>query len=322
MTGQTLQLDPEFVVAFQAMAGRSTPPPIGDITTRRGNVNAGLPQLVHQFISPEHIEVERIDIPGPARPLRIQRFYCRSDDTNLSPAGNPTILHFHGGGYITMNVDMWAPYLKDQVARTSIQIFSVDYQLAPEAIFPAALEEAYSALLWLHKHAKQYNIDPARIAVQGESAGGGLAAALALLSRDRSLFPPLSKQILIYPMIDDRNLLPNNLVEPLATWRTADNITAWTAYLGQKPGSPGVPYLAAPARALDLTGLPPTYLDVGGLDIFRDEILAYASRLAAANIAVEFHLYPGVPHGFELIAPTTTVARRAVDNRFRAQMTL
>jgi len=122
------------------------------------------------------------------------------------------------------------------VSRTRIQVFSAEYRLPPEFTLSTTLEDCYSALVWLQKHAQQYKIDPSRLAVQGESAGGGLAAALALLAQDRRLSPPIAKQILIYPMLDDRNLKANEFLEPFAIWSIVDNITAWTAYLGSKPG--------------------------------------------------------------------------------------
>jgi acetyl esterase/lipase len=144
-----------------------------------------------------------------------------------------------------------------------------------------------------------------------------LAAAVALLARDRG-GPDLAAQILIYPMLDDRNTIPDPEIAPFAVWSYDDNITGWGALLGDAIGGPDVPAYAAPARATDLSDLPPCYIEVGQLDIFRDEDLAYAQRLNRAGVNVEFHLRPGVPHEFETYAHTSDVARRSGADRLRS----
>ena len=198
---------------------------------------------------------------------------------------------------------------------------SVEYRLAPEHPGTTLVDDCYAGLVWLSQNAQKFNIDPTRIAVMGESAGGGIAAGVALMARDKNLQPPLAKQILIYPMLDDRNLIPNEALEALPlVWTNADNITGWTALLGDKAGKPDAdvsPY-CAPSRVKSVVGLPPTYIDVGGLDLFRDEDLLYAQRLAAENINTEFHLYPGLPHGFELFATSIDASKRANENRQKA----
>ena len=151
----------------------------------------------------------------------------------------------------------------------------------------------------------------------GDSAGGGLAAAVALIARDRG-GPPLSAQILVYPMLDDRNTTPDPEIAPFAVWSYDDNITGWGALLGDAIGGPNVPAYAAPARATSLSGLPACYMEVGQLDIFRDEDFAYAERLSRAGVTVEFHLRPGVPHEFETYAHASDVARRSIADRLRA----
>lgn len=232
----------------------------------------------------------------------------------------PALFHCHGGGMILGNVAMGAKALQLQVSQTGIPIFSVEYRLAPENKDAGLVEDCYAGLVWLSQNAKQFNVDPARIAVFGESAGGGLAAGVALMARDKNLQPPLAKQILIYPMLDDRNIVPDKAVEPLAFWKYDDNITGWTALLGDKAGKPDadVSYYAAPARAKTLAGLPPTYIDCGGLDIFLLEDMTFATRLAAEHIETEFHLYPGLPHAFELFAPDAGFTNQAVANRHKA----
>ncbi len=155
----------------------------------------------------------------------------------------------------------------------------------------------------------------------GESAGGGLAAGVALKARDEGLQPPLAKQILIYPMLDDRNTIPNPAMEPWVLYTWEENIAGWTAVLGKdKAGDPhaDVSEYIAPARTKSVSCLPPTYLDVGSLDIFLSEGLVYASRLVAEGIEVEFHLYPGLPHGYDLFAGGLEVSKRCFENRKRA----
>jgi acetyl esterase/lipase len=173
-------------------------------------------------------------------------------------------------------------------------------------------------LEWVHDHALEFQVDPARIGIFGESAGGGLAAATAIMARDRKLNPPLAKQILVYPMLDDRNKKDFGIYNDLVTWKQEDNVTGWSAMLGDRVGADDVEPTAAPARITDASGLPPTYLDVGSFDLFVDENIAYVAKLVAANIEVEFHLYPGLPHGFELVAPGIPVTRMATENRVRA----
>ena len=182
------------------------------------------------------------------------------------------------------------------------------------------VEDCYAALQWLQSKAEEFGVDPTRIAIMGESAGGGIAAGVTLMARDRGLSPPLAKQILIYPMLDDRNIIPNPQIETYAPWKSFDNKVGWQALLGDLYGTDQVPAYAAPARATDLSNMPPTYIDTGGLDLFRDEDINYAARLAHANVPTEFHLYPGVPHGFEGVSETISVTRRALENRQAAMI--
>ncbi|MCX2953723.1 alpha/beta hydrolase, partial [Lentzea sp. NEAU-D7] len=181
---------------------------------------------------------------------------------------------------------------------------------------PTPLEDAYAALRWLHDNAAALGVDPARIGVMGDSAGGGMAAALSILARDRG-GPAIARQILIMPMLDDRTTEADPHIAPYALWSYDDNLTAWPALLGDAAGGPDVPATAAPARLEDASGLPPAYVEVGQLDVFRDEDLAYATKLSRAGVPVEFHLHPGAPHEFDSIAVDSDVARRAVADRVR-----
>jgi acetyl esterase/lipase len=211
---------------------------------------------------------------------------------------------------IVGNFGLFDAPLSRYVSASGVPMLSVDYRVAPEHPHPVPVEDSYAGLRWLSDHADELGVDPARIAVMGDSAGGGLAAAVALLARDRS-GPVVARQILLYPMLDDRNTTPDPEIVPFAGWSYDDNATGWGALLGNAVGGPEVSAYAAPARATDLSGLPAAYIEVGQLDIFRDEDLEYARRLSLAGVPVEFHLYPGVPHEFDAIAFDSDVAQRA-----------
>lgn len=204
-----------------------------------------------------------------------------------------------------------------------LQIFlltcpSRDYRLAPEAPHPTPVEDCYAALLWLTSNAKELGIDNSRIAVMGVSAGGGLAAGVTLIARDRGLQPPLAKQILVYPMLDDRNTEPVKDLEPFLTWSYDDNWTGWNALLGDQFGSSDVSPYAAPSRVEDYQGLPEAYIDVGTLDIFAVENERYAEGLKKAGGKVEWHLYPGVPHAFEFHGRQAKITKTAQSYRHAA----
>ncbi|KAJ5809986.1 carboxylesterase NlhH [Penicillium pulvis] len=243
--------------------------------------------------------------------------HYRKESDTAEDTLKPAVLHFHGGGMILGSVDLLENGVKAYVATTGLDIFSVDYRLAPEYPHPVPFEDCYTSLLWLNNHAADLSIDPRRIAVMGQSAGGGLAASVALAARERKLYPPLAKQILIYPMLDDRNVEPNPLLEPHLTWSTADNRTGWGALLGHNMAGDNVSAYAAASRAESLAGLPSTYCDVGMYDLFRDEDMVYVMRLAQAGVETEFHVYPGAPHAFEFLADTWQ-AKLAEVNRIRA----
>jgi acetyl esterase/lipase len=183
---------------------------------------------------------------------------------------------------------------------------SVEYRLAPEHPFPAAHEDCLTGLAWVFGHAAELGVDPARVGLAGVSAGGGLAAALALAARDRAI--PIRFVMLEAPMLDDRQITPSSQYDDLVIWSRASNSFGWRSYLAGLDSD--VPAEAAPARAKDLSGLPPTFVCVGGADGFRDECIGYALRLGQAGVPTELHVYPGVPHGFELFT-NTRVAQQA-----------
>lgn len=256
----------------------------------------------------EAIDLRRHTIPGPAGApeLEIAVYAPRA-----AGEPRPCIFHIHGGGYVGGCSEVLEPIHRPLAYQLDCVITSVDYRLAPETPFPGGIEDCYAALGWVFAHAAKLGIDPGRIGIMGESAGGGLAAALALLARDRGEHR-LSFQHLIYPMLDDRTCVAEtpNPVTGEFIWTRHNNHFGWRALLGHEPGGAGVSPYAAPARATDLAGLPPAFISTPTLDLFLDEDLDYARRLARAGVAVELHVYPGGYHGFDL-HPTARLARRA-----------
>jgi acetyl esterase/lipase len=200
-----------------------------------------------------------------------------------------------------LRFDKWCPRL-DCVG------ISVEYRLSPETPYPGPLEDCYAGLRWVHQHAAELGVDPDRIGIGGASAGGGLASGLALLARDRAEVP-LTFQLLIYPMLDDRQVTASSQWD-VPVWSPAANTFGWASYLGPFSGGEVPPYAAA-ARATDLRGLPRAFVCVGSLDGFLDEDVEYAMRLTRAGVPTELHVYPGAPHGFDGFMPGTQVARRA-----------
>lgn len=251
--------------------------------------------------------VERIDhtVPGPeGAPDVIVRVHVPKGLRRPAPC----LYSIHGGGYIfgdrsqdDLRFDRWCPEL-------GFIGVSVEYRLAPETPYPGPLEDCYAGLLWVHQHAGEIGIDPDRIGIGGASAGGGLAAALALLVRDRGELP-IAFQLLAYPMLDDRQETPSSRWE-VPIWSPGNNNFGWRAYLGDLYGSADIPYTAAPARASDLAGLPPALIYVGTLDGFCDEDILYAMKLYRSGIPTELHVYPGAPHGFDGFAPSSALAKR------------
>ncbi|WP_299540918.1 alpha/beta hydrolase [Phenylobacterium sp.] len=223
----------------------------------------------------------------------------------------PAVLHIHGGGFIAGSAFASVADLQVQAKALDCVIVTVEYRLAPETAFPGALEDNYAALLWLHRNAQALGVDRARIAIQGESAGGGHAAMLALAARDRGEVP-ICLQALTYPMVDDRTGSARQPPAHVGThiWTRQLNVLGWTALLGGPPGGETAPAGAVPARASDLSGLPPAFIAVGDIDLFVDEDVAFAGRLMAANVPTELLVIPGAFHGFYVLAPNARVSRR------------
>jgi acetyl esterase/lipase len=315
----SLRYDPEFeaaagpILAQYAASGLPAP---HDVQARRKRFQQALKKDADYRI-PE--DLEKIIHHAPASDGHFVEIYHIRRRENSTARPHSAILHIHGGGYFSFSAAQSVQGLSDYVSRSGVQMLSVEYRLAPEHPFPAPLEDCWAALTWVFANAECLNIDNRRIAVMGESAGGGLAANLTLLARDRALSPPLAKQILIYPMLDDRTITDNT--NGLAFFDVNDCITGWAAYLGKHvAGTDRVPKYAAAARNQDVSGLPDLYLDCPQLDILLTENLRYLSQFVEAKIPTEFHMYPGLPHGFSTLAPGASFSDRAINNRVRAML--
>lgn len=221
----------------------------------------------------------------------------------------PCIVWMHGGGLVLGNEEQDDPRFDRWCVRHNMMAVSIGYRLAPETPFPGPIEDCYVGLRYVGDHSAELGVDVDRIGIGGASAGGGLAAALALLARDRG-GPTITSQLLIYPMIDDRQITESSSWD-VPIWPPSSNAFGWTSYLGDTKGSENVSPYAAAARAENLSDLPPAIIVVGALDGFVDENIDYARRLNHAGVPVEFHLYPGAPHGFDALLPHSAVSRRA-----------
>jgi len=307
----SLTFDPEIAAALAPMAASGfTPPAVGDVAGRRamwepiiGAASTAQP-IPADVTTSEHYAVAEDG-------AQIKMRWYITDGATPGPA----VLFFHGGGYIFGHIDLFDGPVSRYVSASGVPMLSVEYRRAPEHPYPTPLEDAYAALRWLNEHASELGVDPERVGVMGDSAGGG-AAALTILARERG-GPKIARQILLMPMLDDRTRTPDPHIAPYALWSYDDSATAWPALLGEAAGGPDVPVTAAPARLEDATGLPPAYIEVGQIDVFRDEDLAYATKLSRGGVPVEFHLHPGVPHEFDSIAFESDVARRAFADRVR-----
>ncbi|MCX5112693.1 alpha/beta hydrolase [Streptomyces sp. NBC_00378] len=288
---------------------------VGDAAAARATVEA-MGAAAPPFVLPEGVESSEhrvVGAPGaPEVPMSVFR-----------PAGSgtglPAVLYVHGGGFILEEGDGDRALAARWAAELGAVVVSVRYRLAPEHPYPAATEDCYAALDWLAANADGLGVDPARIAVAGMSAGGGLAAALALLARDRG-GPALCFQLLDIPELDDRLDTPSmREFTDTPVWNRTNAVHSWRAYLGadRDPAAP-VPAYAAPARAEDLSGLPPAYVAVSDLDPLRDEGLDYAQRLVQAGVPTELHLFPGTFHGAAGFVPDTAVTRRMTEGALDA----
>jgi acetyl esterase/lipase len=270
--------------------------------------------LLQEMEQPANPDVTKDDrrVPGPpGGPDIVVRVYT---PVARPAAALPYVYYIHGGGFVLETLED-----EDAVAASfcdALQsvVVAVDYRLAPEHPYPAGLDDCVAGYVWLLENADALGVDAARVAVFGASAGGGLALALALRVRDEAL-PPPAFVMAPYPMIDDTNTTPSSHeVLDVGMWDRQQNVEAWDWYLGGRPAD----QYAAPARAADLSGLPPTFIDVGTVDVFRDEDIEFAARLLRAGVPVELHVYPGAYHSSEFFAPSAALSQRMSAARLSA----
>ena len=293
------RIDPQLAVALDAVP--RTPAGVydlGDIPTTQ----AGIRQLIETMPpSPNDaaVSMELLEAPRDGAPAVPIRLFRPKDISGPMPA----FLWFHGGGQVLGFAEQDDAFLKDVSAAVGCAVAAIDYRLAPETSSPGAAEDGYQGYLWLLDHASELGIDANRVGLAGASGGGNVAAATALMLRDRGEPMPLF-QSLSYPMLDDRNVTPSSKqITDIGVWDRATNIHAWNIILPDDAGGPDVSPYSAPARADDLRGLPPTFIAVGELDVFRDEDMTYATKLLECDVPIEFHLYPGAYHAWDIFAP-------------------
>lgn len=266
------------LAAMRVNGAKPSTPPSGDVE-RRDHVVAGDPNVL----------------------IRVHR-----------PAGAggalPCAYSMHGGGYVTGSYEIDDARLEGWSRAYQCAGVSVEYRLAPETPYPGPLEDCYRGLKWVFDHHEELGVDPGRIGVSGTSAGAGLAAGLAMLARDRGEVP-LQFQLLDAPMIDDRQVTPSSRRDELVIFDRHSSEFGWRSYLGGLYGTPHVPAYAAPARATDLSGLPPAYVCAGNVDGFRDDAIGYAMRLNQAGVPAELHVHPGAPHGVKRFAGVPVAQR-------------
>jgi acetyl esterase/lipase len=242
------------------------------------------------------------------------RIYRPADADGVLPA----LVWLHGGGMMMGDLDMEDLACDGYAEAVGCVVVSVDYRLAPEHPHPAPVEDCYAVLTWVAEHASELGVDPDRIAVGGASAGGGLAAGTVLMARDRG-GPRVVFQLLMYPMLDDRDATPStHEFAGILSWGREHNVSGWRALLGDRVGGEDVDHYAAPARATDLSGLPPALIQVGELEVFRDEDVDYAVRLLRAGVPTELHVYPGAFHAWDLVAPQARTSVRMIEERLEA----
>ncbi len=308
------ELDPELAPIMVALAESSADTPApgrGDWQAVRATATAGLAYMATLVPPSIGVLATSYFTEAPDGTELELRWYS---EEGSSPGS--AVVYAHGGGMVAGSLDLYDEVVSGYVSRTGVPFLSVQYRLAPEVGGTTLAEDVYAGLIWLVDHATALSVDVGRLAVMGDSGGGGPAAGAAILARGDGV--TLARQILIYPMLDDRNIVSGPIPTGLLTWSYDSNFTGWNAALGEERGTGSVSPVAAPSRLTDFVGLAPAYIEVGDLDIFRDESISYAQELARVGVPVELHVHPGAPHGFERFAPASSVAQRAMSDRARA----
>jgi len=286
-------VDPELAAALKKFPQNVEAPNARNLAALRAG---DTPSSVSK--APE-LQPRKTTVPGPAGQKDVPVLII---DPKPGGKNRPATVYIHGGGYVLGSAGGNLQLAQDIAQATGSLVVSVDYTLAPEAVFPIAREQNYAALAWVHENAGKLGIDRNRIAVMGDSAGGGHAAMLAIAARDRGKYK-IAYQCLIYPMLDDRTGSTQRVPSHIGhfIWTEAANRFGWSSLLGVPAGSASPPPGAVPARTTNLAGLPPTFIGVGDIDLFIAEDLDYAKRLALAGVSTELHVVPGAYHGFDVV---------------------
>ncbi|PVH72465.1 alpha/beta hydrolase fold protein [Cadophora sp. DSE1049] len=267
-----------------------------------------------EILSDPLLNETELMISGPQDDIKISILRCKDTKATKSTR-RPGILHIHGGGLTGGNLFSGANMVAEWVKDCDAVAVLIEYRRPPEHPFPAPLEDCYTALVWMVNHAESLGIDVDRVMVEGQSAGGGLAAAVALMARDKD-GPKLCAQLLGVPGLDHRSTSMSCRQFPTGgTWNTEANTFLWQCYLGKETGKETVSYLASPSMATDLFGLPPAYIDVSCAEPFRDEATAYAAQLWHAGVQAELHVWSGGSHAFDVFTPAAAVSRLAIQTR-------
>lgn len=305
------RMDAELIAAYQGVPAEGL---INwdDLPATREFFAGMLQEMTVGIPDSENVIKEDRSVSGPEDAPEVPvRVYRPTESSGTLPG----VLWIHGGGYVLGGVeedDLVCQHVAEEVGCV---VVSVEYRLAPEYPFPAPMEDCYAALKWMAGNALELGIDPARIAITGPSAGGGLTAGLALLARDRGEVS-VAFQAPIYPMIDDRNATPSSQEnESSRIWSRKYNENGWRAYVGENAGGEDASPYAAASRATDLSGLPPAYIAVGTLDVFLYEDIEYARSLIEAGVPTELHVYPGIFHGSDIFVPTAASSLRFIADR-------
>ncbi|KAM0719819.1 hypothetical protein Q7P37_003954 [Cladosporium fusiforme] len=313
--------DQDVAAGVAAIASNGSRPalPAGQtgVAARRQQMEAGMSLMLSNFPNSPNVQSKDFRTKAEDGYEILLRWYSRTDKPSTP---GPAILHMHGGGVFALSVEICDKLPKVYVENTGVPILSVDYRLAPEVRAPVPMTDCFTGLQYLVDHARELSVDPNRIAVMGESGGGYLAAALTHYVKSKS-GPAICKQILIYPMLDDRPVVVDKHLAPyLVLDVPGDAITGWQSLLGDAVGRADVPTIHSPGRMSveEAQGLPPAYIDVGQLDVLRDGCFEYVRKLGLAGVDVTFHMYAGAPHVFEFLAPEGNLTKFAMEQRYKA----
>ncbi len=296
--------DPELQGAYEALAAQTPLIMTIDMVPATREAGTFFP-ISDEDLMAMGVVRQDISIPGYEGEMLEASVFSRIDRSGPGPG----IFHVHGGGMVTGDRMIGMLQMLPWVVEHDAVVVTAEYRLAPEFPDPYPVEDCYAGLEWMAEHTEELGIDSARMFIAGASAGGGLAAGTALLARDRQ-GPALLGQVLICPMLDDRNdAVSSHQYHDIGTWVTESNAMGWSALLGNRRGTDAVSIYASPARATDLSGLPPAYIECGSAELFRDEDVAYASSLWASGVQAELHVWAGGYHGYDMIVPDAKVSQ-------------